>query len=175
MIAESIFGCLPASLAGRTRWFCLPGPLFSALLPWPSHLGRRGDELWSFPGKTIWGVTPLDSGNVLLTDSVGVREVTRRGDVVWSWTLQDTPEYRVASLQRAWHLPNDNTFINNGINEFNSKPQGDTLQAVEVTPEKKVVWALRSWTSPFDLGPATTFQFLDGPGHFEDVHFGDIR
>jgi len=34
-------------------------------------------------------------------------------------------------------------------------------QAIEVTPNKKVVWALRSWTPPADLGPATTIQVLD--------------
>jgi hypothetical protein len=35
---------------------------------------------------------------------------------------------------------------------------------IEVTPEKKVVWALRSWTPPADLGPATVIQLLDEPG-----------
>jgi hypothetical protein len=61
-------------------------------------------------------------------------------------------------------LPNGNTIINNWFNEW-----GDTLdlgnapvQAIEVTPEKKVVWALRAWTPPADLGPSTTIQILDG-------------
>ena len=35
------------------------------------------------------------------------------------------------------------------------------IQAVEVTPDKKVVWILQDWTN---LGPATTAQFLDQPG-----------
>ena len=34
-----------------------------------------GNELWSFPGAGTWGVTPLSSGNVLITDQQGVREV----------------------------------------------------------------------------------------------------
>jgi hypothetical protein len=34
-------------------------------------------------------------------------------------------------------------------------------QAIEVTPAKQVVWTLRSWTPPADLGPATTIQILD--------------
>jgi hypothetical protein len=40
----------------------------------------NGNELWSFPGIGIWGVTPLANGNILITDSTGTREVTRRGD-----------------------------------------------------------------------------------------------
>ena len=35
------------------------------------------------------------------------------------------------------------------------------LQAVEVTKDKKVVWALEDWK---DLGDATSAQFLDEPG-----------
>ena len=35
------------------------------------------------------------------------------------------------------------------------------IQAVEVTPDKKLVWVLQDWKS---LGPATTAQFLDQPG-----------
>lgn len=35
---------------------------------------------------------------------------------------------------------------------------------LEGTPEKRVVWALRSWTDPADLGPASSIQLLDEPG-----------
>jgi hypothetical protein len=73
----------------------------------------NGKELWSFPGTGVWGVTPLESGNVLITDKVGVREVTRRGDAVWSWTQADAPEVKFSNLQQAWRLPNGNTVINN--------------------------------------------------------------
>ncbi len=136
-----------------------------------------GHELWSFPGASPWGVTPLSNGNVLITDRQGVREITRRGDAVWSFNPSDTPAYRFASLQQAWRLPNGNTIINNWVNEW-SKPaedQSGTIQAIEVTPEKQVVWALRSWTPPANLGPATTIQLLDVPSAAEDVHFGPIR
>jgi hypothetical protein len=43
----------------------------------------------------------------------------------------------------------------------NSGAANAPVQAIEVTPGKKVVWALRSWTPPADLGPATTIQILD--------------
>ena len=36
--------------------------------------------------------------------------------------------------------------------------------ASEVTPDKKVVWALRDWTT---LGPASSTQLLDEPGAAE--------
>ena len=57
-----------------------------------------GHELWSFPAPGAWSANPLANGNVLITDRLGVREVTRRGDSVWSWSRADTPEYKFASL-----------------------------------------------------------------------------
>ena len=38
------------------------------------------------------------------------------------------------------------------------------VQLIEVTPGKKVVWALRDWTT---LGPASSTQLLDEPGAAE--------
>jgi hypothetical protein len=136
-----------------------------------------GNELWSFPADRPWGVNQLANGNVLMTDSKGVREVTRRGDTAWSWSPADAPGYRFSSLQQAWRLRNGNTVINNWVNEWSAAPNQltGTLQAIEVTPEKLVVWALASWTDPANLGPATTFQFLDEPGVPEDVHFGEFK
>ncbi len=137
-----------------------------------------GNELWSFPAVGAWGVTPLSNGNVLITDRQGVREITRRGDSIWSWSPSDTPGYPFVSLQQAWRLPNGNTVINNWVNEWNkTTPENGpgTIQAIEVTPTKQVVWALRSWDPPANLGPATTMQFLDSPAAAEDVHFGPIH
>ena len=136
----------------------------------------NGNEVWSFPADRPWGVTPLGTGNVLITDSKGVREVTRRGDTVWSWTPADAPGYKFASLQQAWRLANGNSVINNWVNEWSTAAadMAGTLQAIEVTPQKQVVWALASWSEPAKLGPATTFQFLDAPAA-EDVHFGEFK
>jgi hypothetical protein len=36
------------------------------------------------------------------------------------------------------------------------------------------LWALKSWSGPEKLGPATTIQFLGGPAA-EDVHFGEFK
>ena len=137
----------------------------------------EGKELWSFPAPGAWGVSQLKNGNVLITDRMGVREVTRRGDAVWSWSPSDVPGYKFSSLQQAWRLPNGNTVVNNWVNEWskNAPHFEETVQAIEVTPAKEVVWALREWTAPVNLGPATTIQFLDEASAPEDVHFGDIR
>ena len=137
----------------------------------------NGNELWSFPANVPWGVTPLSNGNLLITDHEGVREVTRRGDSAWSFTPSDVPGYKFASLQQAWRLPNGDTVINNWVNEWTKSAENGpgTVQAIEVTPTKQVVWALQSWTAPADLGPATTIQFLDSSSAPEDVHFGPIR
>ena len=43
---------------------------------------------------------------------------------------------------------------------------------LEVSPEKKIVWALSEWTDP-DLGPASSIQLLDEPGTPEKP--GDLQ
>jgi len=42
--------------------------------------------------------------------------------------------------------------------------EAPAANALEISPEKKIVWALRSWAPPADLGPSTTIQILDAPG-----------
>jgi outer membrane protein assembly factor BamB len=136
-----------------------------------------GKELWSFPAPGAWGVSQLANGNVLITDRMGVREVTRRGDSVWNWSPADAVGYKFSSLQQAWRLPNGNTIIGNWVNEWskNAPPFAETVQAIEVTPTKEIVWGLREWTGATNLGPATTIQILDEASKPEDVRFGDIR
>jgi len=138
-----------------------------------------GKAVWSFPAADPWSGDALANGNVLITDRIGVREVTRRGDTVWSWTPSDAPGYKFASLQEARRLNNGDTVINNWVNEWtkNADNAPGSVQAIEVTPAKQILWALREWTAPTALGPATSIQFLDQPGTpaMEDAHFGEIR
>ena len=135
-----------------------------------------GKELWSMdvPGG-VWSATPLKNGNFLLAGKT-VREVNRAKETVWEWTPADTPEYRITNLQLATRLANGNTIINNWFSQWSDKgdPATAPIQAIEVTPDKKVVWALRSWTPPADLGPSTTIQLLDEPSYPENRRFGDI-
>ena len=136
----------------------------------------NGKELWSFPAASPWGANPLKNGNILITDRLGVREVTRRGDVVWEYAKTDPADYKLLNLQLAWRLPNGNTLINNWANQWSGQidKEKPTVQALEITPDKKVAWALSAWNEP-DLGPATTIQILDEPEAPENVSFGEIK
>ena len=123
-----------------------------------------GKELWSLDVPGIWSATLLTNGNILLVSNQKfVREVNRAGETIWEWTPADAPGYKFSNLQLATRLPNGNTIINNWINQWSSKLDTNNLpvQAIEVTRDKKIVWALRTWTPPADLGPATTIQLLD--------------
>ena len=124
----------------------------------------EGKELWSANVPGIWSATPLKNGNVLAVSNRGfVREISRGGDITWEWTPADAPGYRIANLQLASRLPNGHTLINNWFNQWSGEldSANPPVQAIEVTPDKKIVWALRSWSAPANLGPATTIQLLD--------------
>lgn len=123
-----------------------------------------GKELWSVEVPGIWSAKPLKNGNILATSNKKfIREINRKGETVWEWTPTDAPDYKISNLQTAIRLPNGNTIINNWFNQWSGKldPSNPPVQAIEVTSDKKIVWALRAWTPPADLGPSTTIQILD--------------
>ncbi len=123
-----------------------------------------GKELWSVAVPGVWSAKPLANGNILAASSRKfVREINRRGDTVWEWTAADAPDYTFSNVQNAVRLANGNTIINNWFNQWSDKMDvtNAPVQAIEVTPDKKIIWALRAWIAPADLGPATTFQMLD--------------
>jgi hypothetical protein len=141
-----------------------------------SEYNSNGQEVWSLPCEGPWGVTPLKNGNFLVVGKKDIREIKPGGETVAIFTREDALPYKLSSLQLAWRLPNGNTLINNWVNEW-SGPIDRThppIQAVELTPQKQLVWVLRSWADP-DLGPATTIQVLDEPEAPENVSFGDIK
>ncbi len=136
-----------------------------------------GKEVRSWAAGNPWGVTPLKNGNILIVDRPSIREVTLEGATVATLTPSvDAPDYKLNSLQLAWRLPNGNTLVNNWFNEWGGKLDrtNPPVQLVEFTPDKKIVWVLRSWENP-DLGPSTTIQILDEAGAPERVSFGDIQ
>jgi len=135
-----------------------------------------GREIRSWPSRSPWGVTPLKNGNLLIVDRPTIREVTLEGETVSTLTPSADAPYKMTSLQMAWRLPNGNTLVNNWFNEWSGKVDrtNPPVQAVEFTPDKKMVWVLRSWDNP-DLGPSTTIQILDEPEAPEKVSFGEIR
>lgn len=138
-----------------------------------------GKEVWSHAWPGIWSAQRLANGNTLLCGKAGVVEIDRNGATVWSLLPSDIPEYESRNRQIAQRLPNGNTLFNHWMNEWESPtkkidPATALVQALEVTPDKRVVWALDSWHAP-NLGPATTIQLLDRPQRLEEVHFGSIR
>jgi hypothetical protein len=143
-----------------------------------SEYDVEGKEIWSLAVPSPWSASRLKNGNTLVVSNAKfVREVDPGGKTVWEFTPADVPDYKVYGFQTATRLSNGNTLINNWNNQWQDKidPGDLPVQAWEIAPDKKVVWALHSWTDPANLGPATTIQLLDEPGIPEQVHFGIIK
>ena len=130
-----------------------------------------GKALWSVPAKSPWHAVRLKNGNTLIAGdwSRYAREVNPKGETVWEFTQADAPEYKLGNIQTADRLANGNTVMNlldRGDSDTSHWP--GTVQVLEVTADKNVVWALSSWKDP-DLGPATSIQLLDEPDVPEDA------
>jgi hypothetical protein len=98
-----------------------------------------------------------------------VREVNAKGDVVWELTEKDVPHIKLYTIQEVSRLANGNTVICNWCaGALKSKDWPESVQVLEVTPDKKVVWALQERNEPADLGPASSLQLLDEPGVAEN-------
>lgn len=125
---------------------------------------RHFRELWSYDIPTPWAAVRLHNGNTLITDEHDklVREVSPDKQTVWEFRQSDLPANVVLhNTQTAERLANGNTVIFSSTGGTRKEDRNTILQAVEVTPDKKLVWVLQDWK---DLGPATTAQFLDQPG-----------
>jgi hypothetical protein len=130
-----------------------------------------GKALWSVPAKSPWQAVRLKNGNTLIAGdwSRYAREVNPQGETVWEFTQADVPEYKLGNIQTADRMANGNTIITCWIaGDSDTSHWPGTVQVLEVTADKKVVWALSSWKDP-DLGPATSIQLLDEPGAPEDA------
>jgi hypothetical protein len=119
--------------------------------------------VWSFKVNAPWSARRLKGGNTLISNFPhAISEVTPDGKIVWQLNQEDMPEIKLYIIQGTERLPNGNTVFANWV-PGNLKKTTDwqgTVQLVEVTPQKKVVWALSQWHEP-DLGPASSFQLLD--------------
>jgi len=126
----------------------------------------QGKQIWSVDAFQPWGLVRLKNGNTLIgCSSHGVLEVNPKGETVWQFTQKDCPDIKLFIIQEVSRLANGNTVIcnwcANGVKDPKNWP--GTVQVLEVTPDKKVVWALSSWTDP-DLGTASSIQLLDEKG-----------
>jgi hypothetical protein len=135
----------------------------------------NGKAIWSFatPGGP-WDAVRLKNGNTLISSYHNtILEVTPEGKIAWRLTPDDLPGIKCFIFQEVSRLANGNTVICNWCPADLKDPKSwtGTVQVIEVTPDKKVVWTLSQWKDP-DLGPASSIQLLDEPGVPEN---GDLQ
>jgi hypothetical protein len=126
----------------------------------------NGKVLRTIPDTSPWQAVPLKNGNILISGDHDryAREVNPKGETVWQFTQADAPGYKLGNFQTADRLANGNTIITFWVaGDDDTSHWPGTVQVMEVTPAKKIVWAMSSWKNP-DLGPATSIQLLDQPG-----------
>ena len=131
---------------------------------------QDGKEIWSAEAPSVWYAMRLKNGNTLIggNQHAFVRELNRKGEIVWELKDGDIPPYKINSVHQARRLANGNTVITNWTAGVKKVDWPSIVQIIEVTPDKKVVWAFREWTDP-DLGPASCIQLLDEPGRSEEM------
>ena len=130
-----------------------------------------GKEIWSVAAPSAWAAVRLKNGNTLISGNEQgyVREVNAKGETVWEINKNDLPGIPLYTVQEVDRLANGNTLINNWAGSLPMEDWPKAVQLIEVTPGKKVVWALRDWKT---LGPASSTQLLDEPGVPEN---GDLQ
>jgi hypothetical protein len=132
---------------------------------------KKGRPIWSVDAPSAWAAVRLSNGNTLISGNQHgyVREVDPQGQIVWEVNKDDFPGFPLYTVQEVSRLHNGDTLINNWCGSLPQDEWPRTVQLLEVTPDKKIVWALSDWT---DLGPASSTQLLDEPGKAEN---GDLQ
>jgi hypothetical protein len=152
------------------------------------YIVRDGRIVWSYTNPhrgELGDCHRLRNGNILFSRQFGASEVTPDKRIVWNYDgppgteihtawpadgervligKDDLPGISLYTVQEVTRLANGNTLINNWVGSVAQENWPTVVQLIEVTPDKKVVWALRDWTT---LGPASSTQLLDEPGAAE--------
>ena len=130
-----------------------------------SEYDADGKEIWTYAVNGPWSATRLKNGNTLIAANRKILEVNHDGKVVWEFSPTNAPDYRMFIFQEVSRLANGNTVVCSwcpgGIRSSTNWP--GSVQVLEISPEKKIVWALSQWKNP-DLGPGSSIQLLDEPG-----------
>jgi len=141
-----------------------------------SEFDQAGREIWSAAVARPWSVQRLPDGHTLVCSfEMFIRELDAHGATVWEFSPKDAPDYAMPKWCVATRLADGDTLV---ANNTPVPPPGNEsrapVQAFEVSPDKRVVWALRSWSEP-NLGPGWIIQYLDEPASPVAQHFGSIR
>lgn len=168
---------------GQNRNICLTrkGTLLVASMDMNTiyEFDSKGTQLNAWKVPSAWGVDELKNGNILITGNNGtVREINRKGEVVWSFEWKTSEKYPSVSTQKSYRLKNGNTLMGNWWNEWSGKKvdrNNPPVQFIEVTPEGEIVWELSSWNDPADLGPSTTIRPLSEPVNRKKMRFGEFK
>jgi hypothetical protein len=137
-----------------------------------------GTILLSLDVPRPWSAEPLKNGNILVCSASSVAEINRNGKTLWEIDTKTIKGYDVSSPQVAQRLSNGNILFNNWFNQWSAAIvdlKNPPIQALEITPDKKIVWALSSWESPRNLGPSTIIQLLKNTGKLEKMRFGNLN
>jgi hypothetical protein len=125
--------------------------------------------IWTMDPGPMWGGIPLRNGNYLIQNEKELKaiELNRNGDVIWQVSIADIlPQLislvpgmgKITGTQTCERLSNGNTVV------FTRYCDAKIPQAIEITPDKRVVWILKDWKH---LGDGLSAQFLDEPGYPE--------
>ncbi|MEP6655150.1 MAG: hypothetical protein ABJA82_17430 [Myxococcales bacterium] len=123
--------------------------------------------VWDYDTKADpWAAVRLPNGNTMVSTTPAFREVSHDmpPKVVWEMTKADFPAPGLSIGQGVMRLANGNTLFGNYMANVTDRAAWPSYaQYWEVTPEKKIVWTVQSWTNPV-IGPGSCIQALDQPG-----------
>jgi len=136
----------------------------------------NGKLIWSVTAPSPWHAERLANGNTLIAGDWHhyAREVNPKGRIVWEFSQKDMPGVPLGNIHTASRLANGNTILS-----FWFKANQDTLnwpgrlQMLELTQDKKPVWAISSWQTAGEggyLGPPNTIQLIDQAVPDENVY-----